>query len=171
MDSALWSLSWDKQIQSGRDLEIYAEVFVWILLINLTPNALLKLSGLPVLSSNNQYECKNDSFLEWLTQVVSVMGLPASLPSFSIIAIWNCYFSFSCCCDIHEIDQTIHSIIGSQNSPGWKGPQKIIWPSSINSQYEKARLALKTLTFIHKYIFSTRLLLCLVCELITFIRC
>lgn len=56
MSSASLGLPLVKQLQSGRDVEIYAEAFVWILLINLTPNALSKISGLHILHSINPYE-------------------------------------------------------------------------------------------------------------------
>lgn len=79
MASASWGLPWDKQLLSGRDVEIYAEVFLWILLINLIINALSKLSGLPILCSNNPYEWEKGSSHEWLPQVVSVLDVPACL--------------------------------------------------------------------------------------------
>lgn len=82
MASASWGLPLVKQLQSGRDVEIYAEAFVWILLINLTPNALSKLPGLHILHSMNPYEWENGSFHEWLPQVTSVLDVPACLPTY-----------------------------------------------------------------------------------------
>lgn len=37
------------------------EVFLWILLVNLTPNVMSELSGLPIPPSNNTLEQENDS--------------------------------------------------------------------------------------------------------------
>lgn len=127
--------------------------------INLTPNALSKLSGLPILPSNNHYEWVNGSCHEWLPQVMSVPDVPACLPTqfFYNSGSLELLFPFSCSCDIHEIEQTIHWIMESQNSPGCKGPQRIIWPNSLNAQNQKGGPIAKALTVICKYTFSTSL--------------